>query len=103
MTPLPRFVAREVRAAIAREGYTQKQLSEVIGVNQSGVSARFRGRVEFTLSELEAVANWLNISVDAFVRREGLEPPTRWLRDIGVRRQRKPHIVPPPVVVDVAA
>ena len=52
-------VAANIRAEAARVGVTQVMLANHLGISQSGVSARFKGRVEWSLREVEAVARFL--------------------------------------------
>ena len=54
-------VAAEVRAYMARRRMTQARLAEVLGLSQSGVSARLAGKVPFRLDELEKVADALGV------------------------------------------
>ncbi|WP_368632160.1 helix-turn-helix domain-containing protein [Micrococcus endophyticus] len=56
-------VAAEVRAWLARSGLKQADLANALGVSQSGVSHRLRGRVAFTIAELAVVADVFNISL----------------------------------------
>lgn len=94
-------VAAEVRAHASRMGFEQKDLAKTLGLNPSGVTNRMRGRVAFTLDELATLADLFGVepsdllprrpgSLNSFarpgetgsgegdVRRQGLEPRTRW-------------------------
>lgn len=77
-------VAAEVRAHTARQGLMQKDLAKALGQNPSGITNRMRGRVAFTLDELAVLAELFGIEpADLMpsgeeVRRQGLEPRTRW-------------------------
>lgn len=53
--------AANIRAEMARKGLTQRDLAALLGLSQPTVSARMRGRTEFTVSELRAIASWLNV------------------------------------------
>lgn len=59
-------IAANVRAEIARRGITQKQISEVLHLSQTGISRRLKGRVEFSGSELSALAAMLEVPVASF-------------------------------------
>jgi len=42
---------------------TNKQLAEVLHVSERAAMRRRLGEVEFSLNELETVANWLGLSI----------------------------------------
>lgn len=46
---------------MARTRVTQVQLAEVLGLPQSGVSRRLRGKIPFRVDELEKVADALGV------------------------------------------
>lgn len=91
-------VAQELNALRGRYGRTQADLAAAIDVSQSQMSKRLKGRVPFTLNDIERFAAYFGIKASDLlgyaesphpvgpgegsesVRREGLEPPTRWLR-----------------------
>lgn len=54
-------VPRNVRAELARSGKGQKHLAERLGITQQSVSARLNGRVDFTIRELEIVADEIGV------------------------------------------
>lgn len=56
-------VAANVRAEMARRQVTQATLAAALGVTQQAVSRRLRGDVDFTVSELQAVADVLEVPV----------------------------------------
>lgn len=65
---LPRVIAAEVRAEIARQkGPTQRELAELLGLSQPQVSDRIRGDVEWRISELAKVAELLGVPITKFV------------------------------------
>lgn len=49
-------VVAEVRAWRGRLGLTQGDLGRILGISQAQISARMRGQMEFSLSEVEALA-----------------------------------------------
>lgn len=64
VTPMPRRsfadeVAANVRAETARLGLRQADLAGVLGIDQSLISNRWRGRTPWRLEELEAIAPML--------------------------------------------
>jgi transcriptional regulator with XRE-family HTH domain len=54
-------VADEVRANMARARMTQTDLAVVLGLTQSAVSKRLRGKIAFSVDELEKVADALGV------------------------------------------
>lgn len=74
MATLPEFpeqgtfaaqVAANIRAEVARRGLTQGQLAAGLGISQTNVSKRARGKVEWSLNEIETVARLLGTTVSA--------------------------------------
>lgn len=59
-------VAAEVRAALARNRKRQRELGNLLGVSQQAASRRLSGDVTFTVEEVSAVADWLNVPVASF-------------------------------------
>lgn len=55
-------VASEIRAEIARQQRRQSDLADVLGLSQASVSARLTGRVELTITDVVAIANWLGVN-----------------------------------------
>lgn len=56
-------VAAEVRSWMARRGAKQVDVANALGLSQSGVSHRLRGRVPFTVPELMMVAGLLDVTL----------------------------------------
>lgn len=56
-----------IRAEMARKRKRQAEMASVLGIAQSGVSARMSGKTPFDLNELYAVARWLDVSVKALL------------------------------------
>ncbi|WP_442867695.1 helix-turn-helix domain-containing protein [Citricoccus sp. NR2] len=55
--------AREVKAWMARLGYRQADIAQLLGIAQGQVSARLRGRIQFTLEQLMIIAAEFEISL----------------------------------------
>lgn len=53
---------------MARRRRTQAQLGEVLGLAQSAVSRRLNGAVEWNVSELLAIAEFLGVPAEMFLR-----------------------------------
>lgn len=64
---LSEHVAREVRAEMARQRVTHRQVADRLGLSQVQVSKRLRGQIEFRPSELDAVADFLGVPVTQFL------------------------------------
>ncbi len=78
--PLNEIAAAEVRAMMGRRNVKGIDLVPVLGLSQPQVAARVRGALEWRLHELDALADYLGCdAADFLVRRQGLEPRTRWL------------------------
>lgn len=60
-------VAANIRAEVARRRIRQQAIAEHLGLNQQQVSRRLNGVVEFSASELRAIAQLLNTSVGALL------------------------------------
>lgn len=65
-TTVRQHVAAEVRAEMARKGYTQGDIAAVLGVSQGAVSRRFTCETAFDVDELSAVAALLEVSPEKF-------------------------------------
>jgi len=65
--PLADHVAAEIRAEMGRQHRSQRWLAEVLGLSQAQISDRYRGEVEFRISELEMAAVALGVPVAQFV------------------------------------
>jgi transcriptional regulator with XRE-family HTH domain len=62
--------AANIRAEMARNGLTQRDLAALLGLSQPTVSARLRGRTDFTVSEVRAIARWLGVPVAVLIRED---------------------------------
>jgi transcriptional regulator with XRE-family HTH domain len=61
---LNQHVAREIRAEMARQGFSQARLGELLGVSQRSISSRLRGEVELSLGDVDQIAQILGVSFD---------------------------------------
>jgi transcriptional regulator with XRE-family HTH domain len=64
---LPADIAAEVRAEISRQRKPQREIAELLGISQQQVSERVLGDVEWRISELVRVAEWLSVPITKFV------------------------------------
>lgn len=62
-------IAAEVRAEMARQKKTGKDLSSTLGLTQSTTSRRLTGEVPFDMAEIFTVSDWLGIAVTELDRR----------------------------------
>ena len=56
-------VATAIRVEMARNGLTQRDLAEALGVTQATVSSRMNGHTEWTIRELQIVAATCGVAV----------------------------------------
>lgn len=56
-------VASEIRAEMARQRVTQRQLGEALGIHQTQVARRLRGDIAFNTVELEKTAEFLRVPI----------------------------------------
>ena len=87
MTP-DELIAAEVRAELARQRISQKQLAfDVFGTYPQFVHARVTGKVPFGAWELVRVANYLRVDVVQFLNAAKLSgpdlPPKEWDNPMG--------------------
>lgn len=66
------LVGREIKAWLVRRGLNQSDLADELGLVQSGVSNRLRGRTPFTLDQLIRIAGLLEISLAELLPHEVL-------------------------------
>ena len=59
-------VAAEVRAVLARKRISQRQLAKALGLTQPVIWRRLRGDVQFSVDELQAVAEFVEVPVSTF-------------------------------------
>lgn len=62
-------VAGNVRAELARQGRTRRELAAALGVDEHRVGKRTRGLVPFTADEIVGVARFLGVTVEELVER----------------------------------
>lgn len=60
-------VAAEIRAVLARNQTSGKQLAGHLGISQFAVSRRLRGETPFSVDELSATADFLGIPLATLV------------------------------------
>jgi len=59
-------VAAEVRAVLARKRISQRQLAKALGLTQPVIWRRLRGDVQFSVDELQAVAEFVEVPITTF-------------------------------------
>lgn len=63
-------VAANVRAELARAGYSQAKLAQALDTTQQTISRRMSGQVAFTIEELGSIANILGVPLIALIGQE---------------------------------
>ena len=66
MSTVQQDVAAEVRAQLARHGWSGRSMAAHLGWQQTYISRRLRGLVPFDVNDLDAIAGALGIPVAAF-------------------------------------
>lgn len=61
-------VATEVRVQLTRQRRTQAELAARLNLSQPTIARRLNGEVPFDLAELEAMAEWFGLDVEALIR-----------------------------------
>jgi transcriptional regulator with XRE-family HTH domain len=72
-------VAAEIRAELARQNISHRQLGEALGIHQTQATRRLRGEIAFNTAELETVAEFLGVPVSNFLGDKvpvGTPPPS---------------------------
>lgn len=62
-------LSREIRACMARQEMSQQALAEAIGVSRTTLGQKLAGRTEFTVGEVDAIAQQFGISVSELLDR----------------------------------
>lgn len=68
--PLTKTVAAEVRAHLARRDISRATAAEYIGISRTLLWNRLRGESPFTVTELEKLAELLDVPVATFLPSE---------------------------------
>ena len=69
-TDVRQHIAAEVRAELARQNKTQREIAEVLGLPQPSVQLRLAGKRSFRAEELAKLAESLGVPVSQFVPSE---------------------------------
>lgn len=64
MTPTTEAVAESIRARMAAQQKSNRELSHLIGTSEWTASQKRRGLTPFTMDELFTVARWLGTTTD---------------------------------------
>ena len=62
-------IVREIKAEMARQGINQSELGELVGRTQNAISRRLTGKVQFSMGEIEEIAQALDVTVDQLIPR----------------------------------
>lgn len=66
---MTRRFAGNVRAEMARQNKSIGELAEVLGVTPHTAGRRYNGKVEFSATEVMALADWLSVELSALLTR----------------------------------
>ncbi len=74
--PFARALSAEVRATLARQRITAKQLAEDVGMSQNYLGKRLRDEASFTLNDMESICEALGEDLQHFIQSaiEGGDP-----------------------------
>jgi transcriptional regulator with XRE-family HTH domain len=64
---LNQIAAGEIRAEMARQGLTQRELAARLGWNRMSLSRRLSGGMPLSLDDIEGIAAELGVSVTQFI------------------------------------
>ena len=67
----------EIKAEMARQDVTQRELSQRLGWQQSALSRRLAGKLDLTITELEQIAAALEVPVTQFGWQQQQHPIVR--------------------------
>ncbi|MGV3245416.1 helix-turn-helix domain-containing protein [Rothia sp. 11254D007BW] len=56
-------ITRKIKPALSREGLSQKELANRLGISAANVSLKMRAEVSFTMNELLSIGGILNLSL----------------------------------------
>lgn len=66
ITTLRLAVAANVRAELGRANSSQSTTAQAIGMSQAALSKRLAGRISFSVDELGALADYLDVPIQTF-------------------------------------
>lgn len=62
------ILSRELKALRVKNGFTQKDIAEILGISETSYNKRENGSLEFTISEIKKLKNIFNLSNDDIIR-----------------------------------
>jgi len=62
------IVASNIRAELARNGWSQEDLAEKLGINRVTLNRRLRGQLPWSLEQLDAAASALDVPLAELLR-----------------------------------
>lgn len=99
-TPRHRLVAEEVRAALGRRNYKQKDLAEFFQISRASASELYNGVVPYSIDRLDAIAGWLDVRITDLLGDRNADGGERRVSSGWTRRLRFPRSVRP-VIADM--
>lgn len=96
-TPRHRLVAEEVRAALGRRNYKQKDLAEFFQISRASASELYNGVVPYSIDRLDAIAGWLDVRITDLLGDRHMDGGERRISSGWRRRLRvAAHLSPQP-------
>lgn len=78
-TNLQKTVTKNMRVALAANGLQQKDLAAAIGITSASMSAKFTGKANWNLVDIEKASGFFHVKPEALVAGHGFEPWTSGL------------------------
>ena len=76
---LQQIVSRNLKMALAYFGMDQKTLAAGLGMTSSAISLKMRGKIDWSLNDIEKASDFFNVKPEALVAGHGFEPWTSGL------------------------
>jgi len=76
-------ISRNVRLLLVRDGMSQQELGERLGIKQTNISGRLRGAIDWTIKDLTGMSEVFEVPIDVFLKDPKqlwpgpVEPPSR--------------------------
>ena len=78
-TNLQKTVTKNMRVALAANGLQQKDLAAAIGITSASMSAKFTGKANWNLVDIEKASDFFNVKPEALVAGHGAQRATELL------------------------
>jgi len=88
-----KIVSRHIKAEMVRNGKTQADLANLLGITQQGISRRLIGRTPFPMAEVITLAAYFGVDVTYLLPSEGE----------ATRKSEQPPVSPAPIGGDAGS